>query len=75
MTGNQYFWLLIVVVLVYSAVGIMEKWVRSKEAEAQMKMIEELIDQNERIHKENMVLIEAINEITNRASKQGVKND
>ena len=63
MTGDQYFWLLIVVVWVYSAAGMMEKWVRSKEAEAQMKMIEELIDQNERIHKENMVLIEIANEV------------
>lgn len=63
MTGDQYFWLLIVVVLVYSVVGIMEKWVRSKEAEAQIKMIEELIDQNERIHKENMALIEIANEV------------
>ena len=62
MTGDQYFWLLIVVVWVYSAAGIMEKWIRSKEAEAQMKMIEELIDQNERIHKENIALIKAIEE-------------
>lgn len=62
MTGDQYFWLLIVVVWVYSAAGMMEKWVRSKEAEAQMKMIEELTDQNVRIHKENIALIKAIEE-------------
>ena len=62
MTGNQYFVLISVVILAYFIINIMKIWVRSKEAEAQMKMIEELTDQNVRIHKENIALIKAIEE-------------
>ena len=62
MTGNQYFVLISVLILAYFIINIMKIWLRSKEAEAQMKMIEELTDQNVRIHKENIALIKAIEE-------------
>lgn len=65
MTGNQYFVLISVVILAYFIINIMKIWVRSKEAEAQIKMIEELTDQNVRIHKENIALIKAIEEAVN----------
>lgn len=62
MTGNQYFVLISVVILAYFIINIMKIWVRSKEAEAQIKMIDELTDQNARIHRENIVLIKVIEE-------------
>ena len=75
MTGNQYFVLISVVILAYFIINIMKIWVRSKEAEAQIKMIEELTDQNIRIQKESMARIKAINEIAIRISKQGGQNE
>ena len=75
MTGNQYFVLISVVILAYFIINIMKIWVRSKEAEAQIKMIDELTDQNIRIQKESIARIKAINEIAIRISKQGGQNE
>lgn len=75
MTGNQYFVLISVLILAYFIINIMKIWLRSKEAEAQIKMIEELTNQNVRIQKESIARIKAINEIAIRISKQGGQNE